>query len=95
MCSIILLQASEDSNTPPNPCAPPGLVHLHEHYCNLGIPKLTTCLHASIQATPCYLGLNNLLWNAKYSSNARNPLNKANNIYMVITKNVPKLPEDL
>jgi hypothetical protein len=72
MCPTLLLQDSKDSNIHPMPCAPLGPLPLHEHCGNLDIPKSTPCLNASIQATPCCLGLNTLLQNDKCSSsNAR------------------------
>jgi hypothetical protein len=60
-------QTHTDSITP-KPCATLGPLPLHEHCCNPGISKLILCLDASIQATPCRLGLNALLQNAKNAS---------------------------
>jgi hypothetical protein len=68
MCPMLLLQASNDSNKPPKPCTPLGPLPLHEHYHNPGVPKSTPSLHASIQATPCCLGLNALLLRCQNSS---------------------------
>jgi hypothetical protein len=68
VCPMLLLQACKDSNKPPKPCTPLGSLLLLEHYCNPSIPKSTPSLHASIQATPCYLGPNSLIQDAKISS---------------------------
>jgi hypothetical protein len=57
-------------------------LHLHERCHNLGVSKSTPCLHASIQATPCCLGLNALLWNAKLSSSNAGVLSSNQPIYM-------------
>jgi hypothetical protein len=68
VCPMLLLQASNNSNKPLKLCTPLVPLLLHKNCHTASIPTSILGCHASIQDTPCCLGPNTLLHNAKHSS---------------------------